>query len=112
MKKPYFPAYHLGCNPIHEVRDWAKVRRLIRAARRGKYIPPILIDGEPGNCNLLAGTHRAAANDLMVMLSCEPLIEVAQLDDLEDGELRRKIVIAAESSDYEEIDRLWDRRQL
>lgn len=102
----YYPTYHLGCNPIHEVRDWTYVRMLVRLARKGVEINPILIEGNIGNGNLLAGTHRAAANDLMIMLGGEPLIDVVSIDDIElSDELRE----AVENSDYELIDAIWDR---
>lgn len=106
MKK-YYPTYHLGCNPIHEVRNWAYVRKLIRAARRGDEINPILIDGTIGNGNLLAGTHRAAANDLMMRMGGDPLIPVVSMDEIEASEELKE---AVENSDYEMIDLLWDRR--
>ena len=105
MKK-YYPTYHLGCNPIHEVNNWCYVRKLIRAARKGIEITPILIDGEIGNGNLLAGTHRAAANDLMIMLGGDALIDVVRIDDITASiELKE----AVDSNDYERIDELWDR---
>lgn len=108
MKK-YYPTYYLGCNPIHEVKDWCKVRRLIRAARCGDKITPILIDGEVGNGNLLAGTHRAAANDIMVMLGDDEnhLIDVVSIDDLDD--ISENLRIAIDNNDFGEIDRIWDR---
>jgi hypothetical protein len=105
--KAYYPTYHLGCNPIHEVRNWAYVRKLIRAARRGEEINPILIEGEIGSGSLLAGTHRAAANDLMMMLGGEPLISVVNMDEIEASE---ELIEAVENSDYEMIDLIWDRK--
>jgi hypothetical protein len=65
--KHYYPTYTLGCNPLHEVRDWARVRKLIRDAQNGDIIPPIIVDTLRGG-NMLTGTHRAAANDIMQML--------------------------------------------
>ena len=104
--KPYYPTYHHGCNPIHEVKDWAYVRKLVRAARRGETINPILIEGSIGNGSLLAGTHRSAANDLMMKLGGEPLIDVVSIDDIEiSDELREAI----ENSDFDMIDQIWDR---
>lgn len=102
----YYPTYHLGCNPIHEVKSWSYVRKLIRAARNGKSINPILIEGCIGNCNLLAGTHRAAANDLMLMLGGEALIDVVSLDDIEAPQ---ELLDAVLDGDYEAIDKIWDR---
>jgi len=106
MKK-YYPTYHLGCNPIHPVIDWSYVRKLVRAARRGEVINPILIDGSIGNGNLLAGTHRAAANDLMLMLGGDALIDVVSLDDIDASE---ELLEAVADNDYERIDELWDRK--
>ena len=104
--KRYYPTYHLGCNPIHEVRDWRYVRSLIRAARKGDKINPILIEGSIGNGNLLAGTHRAAANDIMMMLGGEPLIKVVSTDEID---VSPELKAAIENSDYSEIDLIWDR---
>ncbi len=104
--KAYYPTYHLGCHPIHEVKDWAYVRKLIRAARAGEAINPILIDGEIGSGALLAGTHRAAANDIMVMLGGEALIPVVSLDDIDASS---ELIEAVESGDFYTIDELWDR---
>lgn len=105
--KAYFPTYHLGCNPIHAVVSWSYVRKLIRAARKGEVINPILIDGSIGNGNLLAGTHRAAANDLMIMMGGEALIDVVSIQDIEAGE---ELIEAVENNDYELIDQLWGRK--
>lgn len=50
-------------------------------------MPSIIIDGEIGNGNLIAGTHRAAANDLMDMLgdSSDNRIEWVSLEDYLSG---------------------------
>lgn len=81
MKAPkrYYPTYHHGCNPIHPVDDWCKVRRLIRAARRGDNIPPIITN----KGHMVTGTHRSAANDIMMMLGDDGhLIPIMDMDDL------------------------------
>lgn len=101
----YYPTLHLGCNPIHEVKDWLKVRNLIRAARRGDAIPPIVIDGQIGGGNMLNGTHRAAANDLMIKLGGDPLIPVVSLDEIEVSD---ELQDAIDNLDYERIDYLLD----
>ena len=69
--KKYYPNYWSGCNPPHHVKDWSLVRSLIRACKNGKAdtIPPIYIEGTLGNGNLITGTHRAAANDIITMLN-------------------------------------------
>ena len=59
--KDYYPK---NVNPIHEVRDWSKVRSMIRSSVKGEDVPPIIRDGD----NLLTGTHRSAANDVIDML--------------------------------------------
>ena len=94
-----------GCNPIHEVRDWLKVRNLIRSARRGDAIPAILIDAKDGN--MLTGTHRAAANHILRKLGQDEffisVVTLAEIDadqDLQD---------AVDNLDYERIDELLDR---
>jgi hypothetical protein len=111
--KTYYPTLWSGCNPIHEVIDWAKVRRLIRAVRAGEYIPPVLIDGSIGNGNLLNGTHRAAANDLILMLAERQgeqnprLIPWASYDsDKATVDLRD----AVEACDFARIDELIDQQ--
>jgi len=97
----YYPA---GYNAPHEVNDWTKVRRMARAAIRGDEIPAILADGE----TLLAGVHRAAANDLLDRMGHGRLIEVVELEDIEDDELREQLIEAIQEDDYEAIDEIWD----
>ena len=111
MKCKYYPTYWSGCNPIHEVTSWSLVRQLVRAAWRGEKIPPILIDGQLHNGNLLNGTHRAAANDILMMLAERhgtpmPLIAYEIYDaDMASDELQK----AVDACDYERIDDLLDR---
>lgn len=105
MINRYYPTYYLGCNPIHEVNDWCKVRRLIRAARRGDKIPPIVIDGPRKSGSMVTGTHRAAANDIMVMLGGEALIPYVQVSDLDNAD---EIYALLESGDYAAINDLID----
>jgi hypothetical protein len=110
----YYPTKHSGCEPIHPVKNWCKVRAIIRAARRGENIPSILIDGDVGNGSLLTGTHRAAANDIMLMLSernCSdldtiPFISYVALDDVDDDDLRDQMADAIDDNDYEHLDEL------
>jgi hypothetical protein len=92
-----------GCNPIHAVNDWCKVRALIRAAKRGDKIPSILIDCKDGN--MLTGTHRAAANRIMFSLGINAEIEVVTLDDIEVSD---ELQEAVEALDYETIQSLVD----
>lgn len=101
----YYPQY-AGLTPIHPVTSWAKVRRLVRAARRGHEITPILIEGDLGNGSLLTGTHRAAANDLLEMLGDNCLIECVSIDEIDASDDLRE---AAANNDYETLDALWDR---
>jgi hypothetical protein len=112
MDKDYYPTYYLGCNTIHPVMDWSYVRKFIRAAKKGDNIPPILIEGSSGNGNLLAGTHRAAANDIMAMLDFDEdiMIPIVSIDDFD--KIPEELQAAIENNDYEEIDRLWDRYQI
>ena len=88
-QKDYYPTYWSGCNPIHAVRDWCKVRRIIRDARRGAHIPPIIIEGDLGNGNLLTGTHRAAANDICMMLGQEPIVDYIGIEQLPATTIKR-----------------------
>lgn len=108
MKLPqhYYPTYWNGCNPLHAVMDWCKVRKLVRDAKRGDDIPPVLVEGF-GNGNLLTGTHRSAANDVMMMLGGEPLIPAIELGDLSD-DVRAKIIEALEYDEYDLIDALLE----
>lgn len=101
----YYPA---GYNPLHEVYSWHYVRQIARAAIRGDEIPPILVDGE----NLLAGTHRAAANDLLERMGYGRLIDDVELEDVEDDALREQLIEAVQGDNMgEEIQRLWDDRR-
>lgn len=59
--KDYYPKNVI---PINEVEDWSKVRSIVRALKRGEEIPPIVTEGD----QLLTGTHRSTANDLIDML--------------------------------------------
>ena len=113
IPKYYYPT---GGNPIHEVRDWAKVRRFVRMALRGDTIPPILTDGSYGNCTFLTGTHRAAANDILNMLGHKMRIQTIDIhdlrdsDDIPDGIDLDALWSAYEDDDYRELDLLWDQQ--
>ena len=98
----YYPA---GYNPMHEVQSWQYVRQIARAAIRGDEIPAILVDGE----NLLAGTHRAAANDLLERMGYGRLIDAVELEDIEDDTLRERLVEAVQGDNPgEDIQEIWD----
>ena len=72
----YYPA---GVTPIHEVKQWAKVRSITRAIEAGKDLPPILLFGT----FLLTGTHRLVANELLARRgNTETRVEVRQLISL------------------------------
>ena len=60
-----------------------------------------------GNGSLLAGTHRTAANDIMVMLGGGALIPVVSLDEVEISD---DLQAALDDCDYEMIDQIWDRK--
>jgi hypothetical protein len=61
---------------------------------------------------LLAGTHRAAVNDIMAMLDFDEdiMIPVVAIDDFD--KIPEELQAAIENNDYEEIDRLWDRYKI
>lgn len=108
IPKEYYPGiYSVGCQPIHPVHDWAYVRQLVRAAKRGKTIRPILIEGRPGNGRLLAGTHRTAANDVLALLGRKERIAVVSIDEIDN--VSEELRAAVEEEDYSRIDELWDR---
>lgn len=86
--KTYYPTLHHGCTPIHAVKDWCYVRSILRAARKGVKIPPILIEGSINNGAMVTGTHRSAANDLSIMLGGEALIDVVSIDNWPDDRLK------------------------
>ena len=101
---------------IHPVNSWAYVRSILRALRRGETIPPILCESD--GAGLLAGTHRAAANDLAAALGYSQRIEIVNLVDLDEDDPRRveiQKVIEDDSYggvvDYERIDQIWDRAE-
>lgn len=95
-----------GFEPIHAVLDWAKVRRLVRASRKGAPIPPMLVDGAFGNGILLAGTHRMAANKILAAANDE-CIKWVDLEDLSDAD-RNVLAGAVEDQDFRSIDEIWD----
>ena len=71
--------YPTGVTPIHEVKQWAKVRSIARAIEAGKDLPPILLFGS----SLLTGTHRWVANELLARRGkTETRIEAMQLISL------------------------------
>lgn len=109
LDKSYYPTYWSGCNPIHEVVDWCKVRKLVRDALRGDKINPIVIDGNLGSGNLLTGTHRAAANDILMMLGKEEyLIDWVSIHDIVKTD---DIIDALQDLDFDLLDDLLDRRK-
>ena len=71
MNKNYYPTYWSGCTPLHPVNNWQMVRSLVRACKNGKAesIPAIYTEGDLGSGAMLTGTHRSAANDIIMMLN-------------------------------------------
>lgn len=110
----YYPGKSIRCEAIHKVRDWSYVRKLIRAAKKGEEIPPILVWGQIGSGQLLNGTHRCAANDIMKDLGYDeclmiPVVTINDLDDLSDHPFSDELKEAIKDSDYERIDNILDR---
>jgi len=105
MTIAYFPGTSIGANPIHEVVSWSKVRSIIRAVRRGDDVPAFVIDGEDGNCNLITGTHRCAANDLLEMLGDHRRVDFVTLDEIVVSD---ELAEAIANSDYSTIQWLLD----
>jgi len=109
----YYPTYWSGCNPIHPVKDWDYVDKLVKDSISGSKITPILIDGRLHNGNLLAGTHRSAANDVMLedLNDNDHLIPCVYLDDIQYNniDLYNRLINACNSDDYSEIDYIWDK---
>ena len=64
-----------GIHPIHPVRDWGKVRRFTREVEAGADYTPILTDGD----ELLTGTHRWVANELLKRRGSPYRIPVVEL---------------------------------
>jgi hypothetical protein len=114
LDRSHYP--RTGLNPIHEVHNWAKVRSMARKAINGEHVPGYLYDGLNGNGNLLAGTHRAAANELLGILGYGKRIKSANINDVLDepeayGLSARnadRLRQAAEDGDYRLIDEIWD----
>jgi hypothetical protein len=106
LKQVYLPA-DKNCHPIHPVQDWLKVRNIIRALRRGETLPPIMVWGS--RAMQLSGVHRSAANYILEALGDDRRIAVVDFDDLSlSPELDEAIIDAAESEDFETLDRLCD----
>ena len=92
--------YPKGYNPIHEVMSWSKVRSMVRAIESGIDVPPFLVDGE----NLLSGTHRAVANELLERRSrTTRRIETIEFDDLAEQE-RARVLDAVDCGHWDEIE--------
>lgn len=114
LDRSHYP--RTGLNPIHEVHNWAKVRSMARKAINGEHVPGYLYDGLNGNGNLIAGTHRAAANELLDILGYGKRIKSANINDVLDepeayGLSARnadRLRQAAEDGDYRLIDEIWD----
>ena len=101
----YFPGSSIGANPIHEVLSWSKVRSIIRAVRRGDDVPAFVIDGVDGSCNLITGTHRCAANDLLEMLGDARRVDFVTLDEIDASE---ELIEAIQNEDYATVQWLLD----
>ena len=101
----YFPGSSIGANPIHEVLSWTKVRSIIRAVRRGDDVPAFVIDGGEGNCNLVTGTHRCAANDLLKMLGDKRRVDFVTLEEIDASD---ELMEAIENQDYSTVQWLLD----
>lgn len=71
----YHPSLTSQCYTIHHVRDWCKVRALVRAWKTGSPVPPIFKHQNA----LLTGMHRCAANDLMYVLALHSKIAIPNL---------------------------------
>ena len=105
MTNIYFPGYSIGANPIHEVLNWCKVRSIIRAIRRGDNVPAFVVDGETGNCNLITGTHRCAANDILAMLGDRRRVDFITLGEMDVSD---ELADAVRNDDYSTIQWLLD----
>lgn len=101
----YFPCSSIGANPIHEVLSWTKVRSIIRAVRRGDYVPDFVIDGIEGSCNLITGTHRCAANDILEMLGDNRRVGFVTLDEISPSE---ELMEAISHEDYATVQWILD----
>ena len=101
----YFPGSSIGANPIHEVLSWSKVRSIIRAVRRGDDVPSFVIDGVEGSCNLITGTHRCAANDILEMLGDKRRVEFVTLEEINASE---ELIEAIQNEDYATVQWLLD----
>jgi hypothetical protein len=117
-RERYYPSS--GLNPIHAVNDWDYVANLIRAARRNENINPILYEGLENNGNLLAGTHRLAANEILERYGQRgKQISKVEINDVvnspADYGLSRaqaeQLMAAARDGDFETIDIIWDQRK-
>ena len=101
----FFPGSSIGANPIHEVLSWTKVRSIVRALRRGDYVPAFVIDGVEGNCNLVTGTHRCAANDLLEMLGDKRRVDFVTLDEINPSD---ELLDAIRNEDYSTVQWILD----
>lgn len=105
--KTYEPGKSVGIMAPHEVRDWCKVRRILRAALKGATIPAIVTEGEIA----FNGTHRLAALDLAEMLGLEisiDIIDFRETEAYENEETRELLIEAIEQNDGRTLQELLD----
>ena len=116
--KDYYPTPY-GNNPIHAVTDWDKVASIMQAAVDGEKIPfmfGVWIDNQVENGNLITGTHRAAAHELLQMIGEDEMarrIETdcihAAIERLPSDEEKARATEALATSDFETLDEIFDR---
>jgi hypothetical protein len=104
-----------GWSVPNPVEDWAKVRRIARAAERGDEVNPILYE----NDTILAGTHRASANELLDTLGRKGgRVDTVSLDDVMADpasfgltrQASRRLRSAVAEGDFDDVDWIWQNR--
>ena len=114
----YYPTAY-GNNPIHPVMDWDKVASIMQAAIDGVDVPHILIDGrwdsnQVTDGNMITGTHRAAAHELLIDAGMDDVASRIETDCIWDAIGRLEGSVAEEArdamanNDYEAINNIFD----
>lgn len=64
--------WDINTSAQESVTDWAKVRRYMRMYRKCQPVPPVVIDDSRGCLQILCGTHRTAALEILGLLGWTP----------------------------------------
>ncbi|TXH16361.1 MAG: hypothetical protein E6R03_05610 [Hyphomicrobiaceae bacterium] len=73
--KTYYPHTY---NPIHEVKNWCTIRKMMRTLKNGGELPTVYT----ANGGLLTGTHRVSAAQILSQITGENWESYLTIEDL------------------------------